>query len=1435
MDWTTDKADWDIRCEHGKRVCNKANVMLRSGLPYSEMVLEFTLKHSATDPSDESSETFMGEVVFVSRHETDKFSEFEMALRYSLLALSTLILWRFWASFRLQGSEGGRIPFGEWQPTQQVTLLLIVANLLYNNPFFLSWVTSGSWYYQLLEMLEASFMVHALIIWALVFVRGMALPDGGTTLPPTAFLPVSALPIIFVVPRWLLDSAHIMMRQYTLFLDDTSQEEDLPTYYVWYYGTLGLKGLICAYALVAFVATFLKLSGDSQVAKKNVLPFAFTVAFLTVTALRADFFDLTDETELGVNQLAAEFISLNVFVMSMAIAFEPSSGAIEAMSLAKAQRQRTANIIRRLAFDKVHESIAPMDLYGSESLVRALTKQHSKRLTIEDETILDSAIRANPLTSKAIVDSGGTLSVDLGADWTSKPTPKLDDSEVITEGQIVTLVRGRATRYPHISVASEKALLLSNLWNGSWLVAGKADLGPSSKVQSDPDSMESSLVNCISDGPCRLNVRIHKDQVPLKKGAFLTVRLVREDGASRYSLVAGLIDPYAAQDMLAKTVAFTTKAVDQEQFAMAAHGDWATLKLEVVAVDRDYDPFENEVELQFPYCIVMKDVTDPALLANAKGSQVVALRQAASRAKAMNKAGDRVEKPTVQSGSPQAFKDLEQELADGSWVDEEPTSFEEQEVKELLSHHFVVKLFHVERPDGKKSVYLMQMKPSALRRETRHFYRERWENEGKRAMSGERSQFYHFDDLANYIDSGKMQVTPAERIELYERLVRKLFHAKSIGYRTLRDGELRLGDQAQAFEDKGDFLEAQLDYDLDRQQQFTPPSFIVYAHPSTLEARDAYQLTPENAPRLPGPGHEKARVVKERARILAAKENGNFVELIEVAFPRHLPTFNHWIENKVKSAKKMTHEDLTILRNHFGEELALYMAFMNKYSQTLYPFAVLGVGMFLLCQVSSHITSTSFTDKYTYLAPFYVLAMVIFSALLQQQWKHENQKLNYLWGVTEYIQADYVRPEFKGERVFNPVKERYEYKYPAWKRWLKQKPLSYFVIFLMVLLLTVITFALYVQLQDALENPDPLYDYDILAWAFNGALPVPLRLVFASALNPLLYAVIVMVGLLTMFNYISHKLCVFENYRTDKEFKDQWTLKMFFFIYVDGYMMFWILSLYHIPLAMYTAFEDLSGISVAGVRLYYKEHQLDAYMDQLAAVCFTAIVVVQVLTYGLENILPFVLKNAETKKKTKERAGLSPHEIHLQKVCDEAERGGFGLFEDWYDVTLFLSYGTVYSLLFPLAPMVNYINNVIEQRTDLSKMIEISRRPDSRKVNNIGMWESCMVFQSYANVLQIALVGVISSYRFDFYLEGLGLVGPVYFETNGDETHVRRFVKLVIVAMAATAGFLVIVTVQRIYGVRDGATTTKLARDDYFERVHTMKLKMGTKVKQFLL
>lgn len=50
--------------------------------------------------------------------------------------------------------------------------------------------------------------------------------------------------------------------------------------------------------------------------------------------------------------------------------------------------------------------------------------------------------------------------------------------------------------------------------------------------------------------------------------------------------------------------------------------------------------------------------------------------------------------------------------------------------------------------------------------------------------------------------------------------------------------------------------------------------------------------------------------------------------------------------------------------------------------------------------------------------------MVIFSALFQMLWAHENQRLKYDWGITDYVPADYVRPEFKGEKQWDFVRQR---------------------------------------------------------------------------------------------------------------------------------------------------------------------------------------------------------------------------------------------------------------------------------------------------------------------------------------------------------------------------------------------------------------------------
>ena len=98
-----------------------------------------------------------------------------MSLRYVLVLISLCSLGRFLAAFTLPRSAGGgRIAFADWQPTQKAMLLLMAANLMNNNPLFALWALSGAWYMQMVEQLEQSLFIHALVLWLLVVFDALA-------------------------------------------------------------------------------------------------------------------------------------------------------------------------------------------------------------------------------------------------------------------------------------------------------------------------------------------------------------------------------------------------------------------------------------------------------------------------------------------------------------------------------------------------------------------------------------------------------------------------------------------------------------------------------------------------------------------------------------------------------------------------------------------------------------------------------------------------------------------------------------------------------------------------------------------------------------------------------------------------------------------------------------------------------------------------------------------------------------------------------------------------------------------------------------------------------------------------------------------------------------------------------------------------------------
>jgi hypothetical protein len=281
-------------------------------------------------------------------------------MRHSLLVLSSLILWRFWASFRLP--EGaGRIPFGEWQPTQQVMLLFIVANFLYNNPFFWLWWDTGLWYYQLFEMLEESMFVHVLMLWVLVVFQ------------PGTSHQVSGSHLLFVGSRWCVDSLYIVLRQLALRADSSASDEDLPLYpWVWVYfkHALTLAIFVSAVGLISnsfrllletgrallSQVTHIVSSSSAEMPRDNrAVPGFLTILFL-------GFGYNLQQTEGSTAQLTAVLVAVNVFILLIAQSVQPGKAVLKHFTnLSKLRKRPIA------ARDNIDEDEMPADVKGSAS------------------------------------------------------------------------------------------------------------------------------------------------------------------------------------------------------------------------------------------------------------------------------------------------------------------------------------------------------------------------------------------------------------------------------------------------------------------------------------------------------------------------------------------------------------------------------------------------------------------------------------------------------------------------------------------------------------------------------------------------------------------------------------------------------------------------------------------------------------------------------------------------------------------------------------------------------------------------------------------------------------------------------------------------------------------------------------------------------------
>ncbi|KAL1503425.1 hypothetical protein AB1Y20_011914 [Prymnesium parvum] len=227
------------------------------------------------------------------------------------------------------------------------------------------------------------------------------------------------------------------------------------------------------------------------------------------------------------------------------------------------------------------------------------------------------------------------------------------------------------------------------------------------------------------------------------------------------------------------------------------------------------------------------------------------------------------------------------------------------------------------------------------------------------------------------------------------------------------------------------------------------------------------------------------------------------------------------------------------LRNEYGEKVAFYFGFRTFVQRWLVAPAVGGAVLSLAARLSPRLPA--------YVAPLFGLAISLWGAAMLEAWRLQQKELAALWGVEQLREAEVVRPQFFGERSISRLTGEPTLYYPRWKR-VAKRCVTVPALLAQLLVLTGVICGLYgawISIHEAAHHP-----------ALKTLLVVLLSVSWGLLVEVLNWQV---------FMRLASALNSWENYRTTIEFEHQLALKVFAFVFVDGFLWYFLLAFLHIP------------------------------------------------------------------------------------------------------------------------------------------------------------------------------------------------------------------------------------------------------------------------------
>ncbi|XP_078488512.1 anoctamin-5 isoform X3 [Ciona intestinalis] len=472
-------------------------------------------------------------------------------------------------------------------------------------------------------------------------------------------------------------------------------------------------------------------------------------------------------------------------------------------------------------------------------------------------------------------------------------------------------------------------------------------------------------------------------------------------------------------------------------------------------------------------------------------------------------------------------------------------------------------------------------------------------------------------------------------------------------------------------------------------------------------------------------------------------------------------------------------QPLDLIRSYLGDKIALYFAFMGFYTKLLWPAAMVGIGvltygivtLFTWSNVSQEICDETYPTyagnltmcplcdedcsywklktsclaaRITYVfdneaTMFFAIFMSLWATMFLEFWKRRQFELSYEWDLVDYDEErDLVRPEFEAQVTkerLNPVTGDME-PYLAAKDKYTRTCLSLVTVFFWILVVIAAVFAVIVYRLAISAIFAVSVDLSSLGAIGTFATPAMLTTITASMLS-----LIIIMCLNKVYEKVAIWLTNMELPRTQTEFEDRFTFKMFCFQFVNFYSYLFYVAFFK---------GTISGTPGHYTYLFgsWRWEQCDAggCMYELSIQLIIIMFGKQLWNNFIELVMPWLQHKYRQWKSQKVSTEMKDNEYtRWEQDYDLNQFTEMGLFYEYLEMVIQFGFVTLFVAAFPLAPVLALVNNIIEIRLDANKFICELRRPLAHKCSDIGAWYYLLEFIGNLAVVTNAFTIAITS------------------------------------------------------------------------------------------